>query len=304
MSAKVVKTSALRLARPSLSAGARLDLAPQDPLQLGQLAVAVDGDTAGAATQRLEDAPVLAQILAPAVDVEFFEAVAPAAADGEFLVLVILVGTDFDLAGRAALAPRLDAAIQVVHLVEDAVHGQREGMDGAFQTLQQVDAHHADQPALAVALIEAQPLLFRVQIGRVLQVLRRHVDGQPEVADPVVQFVVGKLALAVRRRVQVLRLRTFREAADRRRHFGIEAADVIARAGDGDRIQQREEIGPQPFEQSRLVRRRPGPARGLPLLELALGHAEHRLDVADAQRVPERVLPPFGHQVDLVPQIA
>ena len=118
------------------------------------------------------------------------------------------------------------------------------------------------------------------------------------------QFVVGKLALAVGRRVQVLRLRTLREAADRRRHLGIEAADVVARAGDGDRVQQREEIGPQPFEQGRLVRRRPGPARGLPLLELALGHAEHRLDVADAQRVPERVLPLLGHQVDLVPQIA
>ena len=59
-----------------------------------------------------------------------------------------------------------------------------------LEAFQEVDTHHADQPALAITLIETQLRLLLVQAGRVLQVLRGHVDREAEVADTLVKLVV------------------------------------------------------------------------------------------------------------------
>ncbi len=102
--------------------------------------------------------------------------------------------------------------------------------------------------------------------------------------------------------MQVLRPRPAREAADCCRHLGIVAPHMLTRAGEGNSIEQSQEVCAQSFEKGGLVWVSAGKARSFPLLELALGDAEHRLNCADPERLSERVLALLSHQVDLVPE--
>ena len=291
------------------------DLAGQDPPQLGQLGVACRRDPLRHVVQALEGPVVLLQVAPPARGVEFRQAIAARAADCELVVFLVLVGQRLD-AGvarcrrtvRGGLQPGGEAPVEVLHLVDDASHGEREGVHGALQPLQQIHPQHADQPPLAVALIEAVALLLAVQGRGVLEIARRVVERQPEGADAAVQIVVGEFAGAVARRMQVLRFGAPRESADRGVHLRVEAAHVGAGAGDGYGVEQRQEIGAQARDEGVLVRSaRVGlgaAALPFPLLELALRHPEQTLQIGDAERLPKRILPPFGHQIDLIAQVA
>ena len=175
---------------PVFVIGCRLDLTSQHSSQFAQLDIAFDGYPCCPLVQSLESTPVLPQVMLPAINVELVEPIAPSSADGKFLILLVLVRSSIYFVVLAKLPPLFDPSFQVVHLLEDAAHGQCERVDGAFQSLQEVDTHHADQPTLTVALVEAQPLPFLLQVGCVFQILRRHIDGQPEISDLLVQVVV------------------------------------------------------------------------------------------------------------------
>ena len=103
----------------------------------------------------------------------------------------------------------------------------------------------------------------------------------------------GQGEVAEDRRMPVLRLRPLREAANPLGDRRIEAAQMIAGAGNCDGVQQGQEVRAQPLDQNALVRRTAASARLLPLLELALSDAEQRLCVADL-REGRRVLPHPG----------
>ena len=180
-------------------------------------------------------------------------------------------------------------------------------MRRALQTLEQVHAQHGGEVVLPRALIEAEFLAFGFQFGLVHQVRGRRVHGQAQLADALVQVVVGELALAVRWRVQIDGPLARREAADVFNHLRVVAADVFPGAGDGHRVEEREEVRAQAGEQRLLAgigAAGPIAPLGFPLQKLLLRRAEHCLDAADAKGVLEGVLPLLRHQVDLVAQIA
>ena len=79
---------------------------------------------------------------------------------------------------------------------------------------------------------------------------------------------------------------------------------MFARSGEGNSIEQSQEVRAQSFEKGGLVWVSAGKARSFPLLELALGDAEHRLNIADPEHLSERILALLSHQVDLVPEVA
>ena len=115
-------------------------------------------------------------------------------------------------------------------------------MCGAFQALEEVHAQHGRKVVLPRALIEAELLAFVFQCGLVHQIGGRRVHRQGQLADALVQVVVGELALAVRWGVQIGGPRALWEPADAFHHPRVVAADVLSGAGDGHRIEEREEV--------------------------------------------------------------
>ena len=177
-------------------------------------------------------------------------------------------------------------------------------MRRALQPLEQIHPQHRREVVLPRALIEAVRLPLLFQLGRVLQVFGGRVHRQSQGADPAMKVVVGELALAVRWRMQVLRVRPPREPADALFHLWVVAAYVVAGTRDGHRIEQCQEIRAQVGQQGLLGRVTAAAAAArLPLEERALRRAEHGLDVADAQGVLKRIPALLGHQINLVAQI-
>ena len=166
-----------------------------------------------------------------------------------------------------------------------ALHGEGEGRDGALHALEHVDAQQVDQAFLAVHL--AEEALAAANLGAVLRVVgrllvrqhvaQRRVGGEVQAADLVVDLADrAELAGAVHVGLDVDRLEPVREAA------GLGGAvvllDVLARAGDGQQVEQREVVEAEHLDQPR--RRALGLVEVEPAVELLLRLARGAVDAA------------------------
>ena len=255
--------------------------------------------------------PVLPQVGLPAAQIQLRQAIGIAPpVDEKLLVLPILLRPDVGVGqirgGLAVLPVAVNLVQQLLHLADGALQGQGQGMGGTFQPFQKVRPHHSNQKPLAVLLIEVVALAGG---GQFLQPLRVGyiagglVQGQPEFFDVVGQALVGQAALRVGGRMFIDRRGLFGKAPNARHFGGVELLDQAAGAGYGYAVQQPPEVSPQRVQQPGFI---PAAAPALlrfPFPELFLRRRHHSADVADAQALPESVLPLFGHQVNLIPQI-
>ena len=197
-------------------------------------------------------------------------------------------------------------------------------MRRAFQPFQEIRPHHSDEKALAVLLVGMIFLPDVVQLGRVGNIRRGLIDGQPELLNALGQLDIGQSAGQVRRRVCLDRLGAFRELPDAFHFGGVELLHQPPGTGNGHAVQQPQKIGAQPVQQLRLIPPprtlypapaatattastlappgRPGAGNRsrFPFPELPLRRRHHRADIAHPQALPESVLPPLGHQVNLI----
>src|SRR5690606_14180935 len=134
-------------------------------------------------------------------------------------------------------------------IARQRTQGEPEGFNGAFQALEQVGGHQRLQAAFAVSL--SQLASATLNLGVVDIFVLAHAAGQ-DVADGRVDGELQDRELgedlvevdnvgprgdcAVERQ----RLAALREGTDVR--GVVERLDVLARAGDGDRIEQLEEV--------------------------------------------------------------
>ena len=195
---------------------------------------------------------------------------------------------------------------QVVNLADGALQRQGQGMRRAFQPLEEVRPHHPDQVSFAVLLVEVLPLAGGGQFGqprRVGNIRRGLIDGQPEFADALGQVGIGEAAGQVGGRVRVDRGGVFGELPDAFHFGGVKLLHQAAGAGDGHPVQQAQEVGAQVVQQPGFIPPAPALRRGFPLPELLLRRRHHAANAAHAQALLKSVLPLFGHQINLVPQI-
>ena len=65
----------------------------------------------------------------------------------------------------------IDALLQTLDLLDGALHGDIEGVNGTLQPLEKVDLHHPDQEVLPIRLGEVHHLLLFVD----MLILRQHI---------------------------------------------------------------------------------------------------------------------------------
>lgn len=231
----------------------------------------------------------------------------PGPVDEEFLVVFVLIRLDNYLAivCEEALFVALNSFQQTVDLANGASQGQGQRVSGTFQPLQEIGAHHGDQKVLPVRLVEIPGFLLIRQLlptGFVHQIVGRAIDGQGEAVDLLCQDLIRKYAVQIARGVAVVGRGMIREPADARHLVGVEGLDLAPGAGNRHRILQAQKIRAKAFQQLCFVP--PAlPGAGFPLFELALRHIQELADVADPKALPESVVAPFGHQVNLVAQV-
>ena len=158
-----------------------LDLLLDQAFQLGQFGISVGGDLARRKFQDMKLFPVLLQIIQPAVHIqvrhlecELCRLQRPPAV----LHRPHLPHADRPNPGRDSSAwnclKRSDASFRVIDLFNGALQGQIEGMDRAFQALEEVDLHHADQVILTFGLGEpCHPFFFVERLEFIFDILGR-----------------------------------------------------------------------------------------------------------------------------------
>ncbi|MCY1354402.1 hypothetical protein D9M69_407780 [compost metagenome] len=193
----------------------------------------------------------------------------------------------------------LEPFFQVFDLADSAFHGDGEGAHRAFQALEEVHLHHADQELLTVFLAEVlDAVVFVLRLELIQHVLGWLEDGKLIVVDLVVQLVVGeKAAFKVDFGEHGLRFPALGKLADLRRRGFVILLDVLARTGDGEFVQQGEEPGGEPFHQVAGIPFAGAPG---PFHEGFLGDGECVLDAVDAEALRKGGITPFGDEVDLV----
>ncbi len=252
---------------------------------------------AGIRQQRGQTVAVLGQVLPPTDPVDVLQQHLDLAADEQRLEGRVV---HFDvLDARVLQCCRRGSSIlasKPFDVGQLALDRQGEGVDRALHALEQVDAHQVDEALLAVDLPEDalaaadRDAVLGVVLGLLVRqhVAQRRVGAEVQAPDLGVDLDDGrKQAGRVDVGLDVDRPQTLGEAAGLGR--AVVLLDVLARAGDGQQVEQREVVEAEHVHQPR------GPAFRLvqlqPAVELALGQPNRGLDAGDA--VPgQRIVPP------------
>ena len=262
-----------------------------------------------------QGSPVLLQVRPPAYQIQLPQMVGlTAPVDRKLFILLVLFRQNFpfrqgSLRPRAALFVAVNLVQQVSNLADSPLQGQVQRIGRTFQPFQEVGTHHPHQIPLPVFLAEVgyRPLLFQRRLaGRVNNILGGLIDRQAELFNLFRQFPVREFPPQIRWRVFVARRDMLRKAADTVHFLLVHLLNLPPGAGNGHPVQQPQEIGAQTFQQLGFVpptipplARRPG----FPILELLLRRLHHAADVAHLQTLLKGVIPPLGHQINLIPQI-
>ena len=283
------------------------DFAGDDLPQRLQLGIAGSGDLAGGGGQRRQAVAIVVQVLAPARQIHVAEQHLDLAADQKPLVAGIVHVDIRDIDLFHLFGAGLDAGQGGVDVGELALDGEGEGGDGALHALQDVDAQQMNQALFAVHLAEESvaatdaDAVFGVVLATLVgqQVAQRRVGGQCEAANLVVDLADGaKLPGPIHVGLVVDGAQALGEAPGL--GGAVVALDVLARAGEGNQVEQGEVVEAQHLDQAGGGARLLGEIQ--PALELELGLADGPVQAGDAV-LAQGVVVALGDEGDLVLQV-
>ena len=229
------------------------DFALNEAAELLKFGIVVRGDLPHLIQKLGEGFAVIPQVPLPRLDVDILQIDSYLLAQSEHLdVHIFLVQVKFGQIRFHVFGPDrapADAAEDPRNRCFDLGKGEPEGVDGAFQPLEEVGRHQLLQTRLSPGLAEIRAAIARgdgVEILVLASPIREHI-GQRSVDGQ------GKRLKLLEDLVEIRHIRQVREGlADRegceplgeRADFSgvVERLDVFAGAGDGDRIEQFEEI--------------------------------------------------------------